>query len=69
MKPYFVEGEIRIKIDCEIEADSLEDAEQKVFKMFKDDHPLYWYMDEISDDHSLMAGEYDDVDYDAEDED
>lgn len=69
MKPYFVEGEIRIKIDCEIEADSLEDAEQKVFQMFKNDHPLYYYMESIDEDHTLMAGQFDDVDYDAQDED
>ena len=35
MKPYFVQGQITINIDIEIEADSLEDAEKKTFEMFK----------------------------------
>ena len=68
MKTYFVEGQISVNIDVEIEADSLEDAEQKAFKLFKDDHPLYYYMTSIDENHSLMAGEFDDVDYDEEDE-
>jgi hypothetical protein len=68
MKPYFVEGKISININVEIEADSLEDAEKKAFELFKDDHPLYYYMESIDENHSLMAGEFDDVDYDEEGE-
>lgn len=68
MKTYFVEGQISINIDVEIEADSLEDAEKRAFELFKDDHPLYYYMSSIDENHSLMAGQYDDVDYDDEDD-
>jgi hypothetical protein len=53
MKPYFVEGKISININVEIEADSLEDAEKKAFELFKDDHPLYYYMESIDENHSL----------------
>lgn len=67
MKPYFVEGQITINIDVEIEADSLEDAEKKAFELFKNDHPLYYYMESIDENHSLIAVPYDNVDYDAED--
>ena len=66
MKPYFVTGQITINIDIEIEANSLEDAEKKTFELFKNDHPLYYYMESIDDNHSLMAGQFDDVDYDEE---
>jgi len=63
MKWYFVEGKISVNINVEIEADSLEDAEKKVFELFKDDHPLYYYMESIDENHSLMAGEFDDEGY------
>jgi hypothetical protein len=63
MKWYFVEGKISVNINVEIEADSLEDAEKKAFELFKDDHPLYYYMESIDENHSLMAGEFDDEDY------
>jgi hypothetical protein len=69
MKPYFVEGEITINIEVEIEANSLEDAEKKAFELFKQDHPLYYYMESIDENHSLIASEFDDVDYDEKDED
>jgi hypothetical protein len=69
MKPYFVEGQITINIDVEIEANSLEDAEKKAFELFKQDHPLYYYMERIDENHSLIASEFDDVDYDEKDED
>jgi hypothetical protein len=68
MKTYFVEGQISINIDVEIEAESLEDAEKRAFELFKNDHPLYYYMTSIDEHHSLMAGEFDDVDYDDDDE-
>jgi hypothetical protein len=68
MKPYFVEGQITINIDVEIEANSLEDAEQKAFELFKSDHPLYYYMSSIDENHSLIAGEFDNVDYDKEED-
>ena len=66
MKPYFVEGQITINIEVEIEANSLEDAEKKAFELFKQDHPLYYYMERIDENHSLIAGEFDDVDYDED---
>jgi hypothetical protein len=69
MKPYFVEGQITINIEVEIEANSLEDAEKKAFELFKQDHPLYYYMERIDENHSLIASEFDDVDYDEKDED
>ena len=69
MKPYFVEGQITINIEVEIEANSLEDAEKKAFELFKQDHPLYYYMERIDEIHSLIASEFDDVDYDEKDED
>lgn len=64
MKWYFVEGQIKVNINVEIEADSLEDAEKKVFELFKEDHPLYYYMESIDEDHSLMAGQFDGEEYD-----
>jgi hypothetical protein len=64
MKWYFVEGQINVNINCEIEADSLEDAEKKVFEMFKEDNPLYYYMDSIDETHSLVAGKFDNEEYD-----
>lgn len=67
MKPYFVEGQITININVEIEANSLEDAEKKAFELFKSDHPLYYYMGSIDENHSLIAVKYDNVDYDTED--
>ena len=67
MKPYFVEGQITINIEVEIEANSLEDAEKKAFELFKQDHPLYYYMERIDENHSLIASEFDDVDYDEKD--
>jgi hypothetical protein len=69
MKPYFVEGQITINIEVEIEVNSLEDAEKKAFELFKQDHPLYYYMERIDENHSLIASEFDDVDYDEKDED
>jgi hypothetical protein len=33
MKPYFVEGQITINIEVEIEANSLEDAEKKSIRI------------------------------------
>jgi hypothetical protein len=69
MKPYFVEGQITINIEVEIEANSLEDAEKKAFELFKQDHPLYYYMESIDENHSLIASEFDNVDYDEKDED
>ena len=69
MKPYFVEGQITINIEVEIEANSLEDAEKKAFELFKQDHPLSYYMESIDENHSLIASEFDDVDYDEKDED
>lgn len=68
MKWYFVEGQISVNIDVEIEADSLEDAEQKAFELFKEHHPLYYFMKSIDENHSLMAGEFDNEDY-GDDED
>ena len=53
MALYFVEGTISIRIDVEIEADSLEDAEQKVFDNFKVDQ----FHLEIED-RDLHAGQY-----------
>jgi hypothetical protein len=64
MKWYFVEGQIKVNINVEIEADSLEDAEKKAFELFKEDHPLHYYVESIDEDHSLMAGQYDDEEYD-----
>lgn len=64
MKWYFVEGQIKVNINVEIEADSFEDAEKKVFELFKEDHPLYYYMESIDEDHSLMAGQFDGEEYD-----
>jgi hypothetical protein len=69
MKPYLVEGQIAINIEVEIEANSLEDAEKKAFELFKQDHPLYYYIESIDENHSLIASEFDDVDYDEKDED
>ena len=66
MKTYFVEGKVSININVEIEADSLEDAEKRAFELFKDDHPLYNYMESIDENHSLMAGKFDDVDYEED---
>lgn len=69
MKWYFVEGQISVNIDVEIEADSLKDAEQKAFELFKEHTPLYYFMKSIDENHSLMAGEFDDENYgDNEDE-
>lgn len=62
MKTYFVEGEITVKVDCEIEANSLEDAEERVFQMYKDDHPMLYYVKSIEN-YDLTAGEFEDEDY------
>ncbi len=62
MAIYFVEGEITIKIDCgEIEADSLADAEAKMFQKFKEDHPTSYYAEVES--HDLSAGQYEGDEY------
>jgi hypothetical protein len=42
---------------------------KKAFELFKQDHPLYYYMERIDENHSLIASEFDDVDYDEKDED
>jgi hypothetical protein len=68
MNTYFVEGTIKVKIDVEIEATSLEDAEKKAFEKFKDEHILYNYAEIVEDSTDLMAGVYDDEEYDNEDE-
>jgi hypothetical protein len=68
MKWYFVEGQISVNIDVEIEADSLEDAEQKAFELFKENVPLYYFMDSIDENHSLTAGEFDNVDYESDED-
>jgi hypothetical protein len=52
----------------EIEADSLEDAEQKAFELFKENVPLYYFMDSIDENHSLTAGEFDNVDYESDED-
>jgi ribosomal protein L16/L10AE len=63
MSTYFVEGTIKIKIDVEIEANSLEEAEQLAFKQFKKEHPMSSWADVVEDSSSLMAGKYEDEDY------
>lgn len=64
MSNYFVEGTIEIKIDMDVEANSLEEAEELAFKQIKSELPMYHFMVEISKDHDLMAGQYDGEDYD-----
>jgi hypothetical protein len=63
MKPYFVEGQIQINIECEIDADSLEDAKKKVFEMFKKNHALHYYEDSVSENYDLTASEFEGIDY------
>ena len=63
MSTYFVEGTIKIKIDVEIEANSLEEAELLVFKKFKDENIMCSYADVIEDSSGLMAGQYEDEEY------
>ena len=63
MSTYFVEGTIEIKIDIEIEANSLEEAEQLAFKQFKEENVLRSYADVIEDSSGLMGGQYEDEEY------
>jgi hypothetical protein len=64
MATYFVEGNISVKIDMDIEAESLEQAEQKVMEYFlKDPHALLLYGEVVDDGSDLMAGQYDDEEY------
>lgn len=63
MSTYFVEGTIKIKIDVEIEANSLEEAELLAFNKFKEENVLYNYADVIEDSSGLMAGQYEGEEY------
>lgn len=70
IKPYSVEGQIKIDIVCEIDAESQEDAIKQVFEMFKEKYlPCFWGSQEVNENHSLEAFMFDDVDYTCENED
>jgi len=63
MATYFVEGKIIIDISVdEIEANSLEEAQEKTFNMFKNEHPMGYYAN-VNTNHSLSGGEYLDEEY------
>jgi hypothetical protein len=66
-KPYNVVGTIKIRIDCEYEAESMEAAVKGLFSTFKQDYPLMWYVESIDENHDLEAYKYDDVDYESND--
>jgi len=66
MSTYFVEGIIKVKIDVDIEATSLEEAEKLALKKFKEENVLYNYADVVDDHSYLGAGEYEGEDYDLE---
>ena len=63
MATYFVEGTIKINIDIDVEADSLEDAERKAFEIFKEENTFHNYVYVVEDLSGLMAGEYEDEEY------
>lgn len=68
-KPYNVVGTITVHINCEFEAESMEAAIKEVFEMYKKDHALPWYVENISENHDLDAYKFDDVDYNSVDSD
>lgn len=68
MHPYFVEGYVRVKIDIELEADSLEDAKNKAIQQVKDMMIFDSTASLIEDFFGLDAEEFSDHDYSQKEE-
>lgn len=63
MSKYFVEGTIKIKIDVDIEATSLEEAEELALEKFNEENVLCNYAKVVDDHSDLWAGQYEGEEY------
>ena len=62
MATYFVEGDVLVKVNIDVEADSLEEAESKAMKIFKAEIGMIDFVEDVVD-SGAYAGQYDDEEY------
>lgn len=62
MATYFVEGDVLVKVNIDVEADSLEEAESKAMKIFKTEIGMIDFVEAVVD-YGAYAGQYDDEEY------